>query len=218
MLHLLFELALIVLFTILTLIIYRYFIIKKVNNKLIEQSKELSNIQKELRLSTFTDYMTKLYNRRYFSEISIHILDLAKRDKTNLSVIMIDIDYFKKVNDTYGHKFGDTVLINLSNILQNLTRKSDIVCRWGGEEFMIILPKTDEEGTFNIAEKIRLEVENLILKYEDNSDVRFTISIGMSQVDIQNDMDIEASINRADEALYKAKESGRNKVCIKKIG
>ncbi|MEA3227770.1 MAG: diguanylate cyclase [Campylobacterota bacterium] len=170
-------------------------------------------IKKEIELLASTDPMTKLYNRRYFSETSENILELAKRNSSNLSVMMIDIDFFKNINDTYGHKFGDIVIIKLAEILRDSTRESDIVCRWGGEEFIVLLPETDIDGVYTLATKLNIDTRNTTLTYQ-NQPFKFTISIGISQVDTQKDKDIEVSINRADIALYEAKESGRDRVCI----
>jgi len=175
----------------------------------------LQDLQEELKLLASTDPMTKLYNRRYFMEISKSILDLAKRNKRCSAIIMLDIDKFKNINDTYGHNIGDDAIILLSQTLQKFTRKSDVVSRWGGEEFVMLLSNTDFEGALVIAEKLRVTVENQVLVLEENQELKFTISIGVSAVDTQNDLNIEAAINRADEALYEAKESGRNKVCTK---
>ncbi|MEA3513117.1 MAG: GGDEF domain-containing protein [Campylobacterota bacterium] len=160
--------------------------------------------------------MTKLYNRRYFTKTSEHILDLAKREKQNLSVIMIDIDKFKNINDTYGHSIGDEVIVELANILKTQDRKSDIVCRYGGEEFVILLPNTSLEGASVVANKIRELVENSVVTLSDDNKLKFTISLGVSQVDVENEINIELALKRADEALYEAKNSGRNKVCILK--
>ena len=183
----------------------------------VKRELYLQDLQEELKLLASTDPMTKLFNRRYFTEMSESLLDLAKREKTQSAIIMLDIDKFKNINDTYGHKVGDDVIISLSKTLQEFTRKSDVVSRWGGEEFVILLPNTDLDGALTIAEKIRVTVENLVLLVEENKDLKFTVSIGVSTVYSENDLNIEASINRADIALYTAKKSGRNKVCAKQI-
>ena len=169
--------------------------------------------QDELKFLASTDSMTKLYNRRYFSNISVHILDLAKRDNTDTSLIMLDIDKFKTVNDTYGHKVGDEVIILLAKKLQELSRKSDIVCRFGGEEFVILLPKTGINGALTISEKIKSEVENTVIHLANEVEFKFTVSIGVSQVNNKEDTNIETPIYRADKALYQAKKSGRNRIC-----
>ncbi len=174
---------------------------------------DLNSSKDELKLLASTDYMTKLYNRRYFSKVSKNILNLAARDKSLTALIMIDIDMFKRINDTYGHSIGDDVIIYLSNKLLELTRKSDIVCRYGGEEFVILLPETSIEGAVENAKKIRLDIESSSLNLDNNTQLNFTISIGISRV-IGNEENIEATLNRADMALYEAKNSGRNRVEI----
>ncbi len=174
---------------------------------------EMQQQEKKLVYLSSIDPMTKLYNRRYLIEASNHILDLAKRNKLDTSVIMIDIDNFKAINDSHGHKAGDTVLMAFADKLQVLTRKSDIISRWGGEEFLIVLPETSTNDALIIAEKIRLEIEQIILDIDETKDLKFTISIGVSTVDNMNDENIESAIHRSDKALYEAKNSGKNKVC-----
>ncbi len=180
----------------------------------VKRELKLQDLQNQLQILASTDPMTKLYNRRYFLEMSESILDLDKRNEADTSVIILDIDKFKNVNDTYGHKIGDDVIIALSNILQENSRKSDIVSRWGGEEFVILLPNTNTDGAFIISEKIRKIVEDTMINLNDNKILKFTASFGISQVKYEMDSDIDYAISRADSALYKAKESGRNKVCI----
>jgi len=183
----------------------------KLNRENLE--KEVQARTKELKLLSSIDPLTKLYNRRSLTEMSDHIFKSGKRNGYSISTIMLDIDFFKKVNDTYGHSFGDIVLVKLANLLVDSTRESDVVCRWGGEEFIIVLENTDIEGAFVIAEKIRVKVENMIIKSIDDKEFHFTISLGVAEVDTQNDVNIEASIVRADELMYEAKNSGRNQVC-----
>ncbi len=182
--------------------------------KLVQQTQKLKKAQEELKLLASTDPMTKLYNRRYFIEMSEPLLDLAKRNKTDTAIMMLDIDKFKNINDTYGHKIGDDMIILLSNKLRECSRKSDIVSRWGGEEFVILLPHTNLDGALIIAQKLRVTVENLVLHVQEDTELKCTVSIGISMVDNANDLNVEASINRADEALYEAKDSGRNKICF----
>ena len=177
--------------------------------------KDLEESKEELKLLAATDPMTKLYNRRYFSEVSQNILEISKRDKDDISVIMLDIDKFKNINDTYGHQVGDEVIIELSNKLKELQRKSDVVCRYGGEEFIILLPNTSIDGAKMVAQNIRVDIESIVVYLEQNKELRFTVSLGVSQIDIINETNIEASLKRADDAMYEAKQTGRNKVCIK---
>ena len=171
--------------------------------------------EKELELLASTDPLTKLYNRRYFAKVSAHILDLAKRHKKDLSIIMMDLDKFKKINDIYGHKAGDDVLVIFADTLKDHTRKSDVICRFGGEEFLVLLPETNIDGATMIAQKIREVIEDLIVKIDKKTELKFTVSIGVSQVEVEKEENIEASINRADDALYMAKENGRNRVEVK---
>ena len=180
----------------------------------VKKELEYKAMVEELKLLASTDPMTKLYNRRYFTKISEHTLDLSKREKQNLSVIMLDIDKFKNINDTYGHGVGDEVIINLANKLIDHQRKSDVVCRYGGEEFVILLPNTSLDGAKIVAEKIRQDIESLTMKFPLNGDLKFTVSLGISQVNIESENNIELALKRADDALYTAKESGRNSVCI----
>lgn len=177
--------------------------------KLIEDIEES---HKELQLLASQDHMTKLYNRRYFADVSVNILDLAKRNSKVFSLLMLDIDKFKKINDTYGHHVGDEVIIALANILKSSNRKSDIACRFGGEEFLILLPETNMDGALVIAEKIRKLVEDLSVEVEDQT-ISFTVSIGVAEINLEHENDLEPLIQRADAGLYKAKEGGRNRVC-----
>ena len=172
----------------------------------------LSSSRDELERQALTDPMTKLYNRRYLSEITQHLLGLMRRNGSELSVVMLDIDKFKNVNDTYGHQVGDDVIIKLAQTLQQFTRKSDVIFRLGGEEFLVLLPETSLEGAMSMAETLRSEVEKLLLLLGDEIELRFTISIGVSEVK-RDEKSFDLSMTRADTALYEAKEGGRNRVC-----
>ena len=183
----------------------------------VKTQLKVQNLQNELKLLASTDSMTKLYNRRYFTKISEYTLKLSKRENHNVSIIMLDIDKFKNVNDTYGHQVGDDVIIMLANKLMEHQRKSDIVCRYGGEEFVVLLPNTSIEGANSVAKKIREDVEQLTIKLDSKKELNFTISLGISQVDMKNDINIESALKSADDALYEAKNSGRNKICISNI-
>lgn len=167
---------------------------------------------KELQFLASIDPMTKLYNRRYLTDISEHMIELAKRNKTQLSLIMIDIDFFKSINDRYGHKNGDTVIMTVAKTLKSITRTSDLVCRFGGEEFIILLPQTGIEGAVKISEKIRKSIENLAIATQEGEKIHFTVSCGVSAVNVEKDKNIENATQKADEALYEAKKCGRNRV------
>lgn len=160
-----------------------------------------------------TDGMTKLYLHRYFQSRFDEELERTKRYQRNLSVIMIDIDHFKKFNDTYGHQTGDEVLKMVAGVIKTRARKSDICARYGGEEFAVILPETGEDGGVKLGEYIRKEIEEAVLTV-DNKKLRVTISLGVSCYSVESALDLskEELIKRADKALYKSKESGRNRV------
>ena len=184
---------------------------------IIGYSKDITKrkiAENELKLMASTDSLTKLYNRRYFYKISESIIDLALREQTPTSIMMLDIDNFKKINDNYGHKVGDEVIKVVAKVLLKLSRKSDIVSRWGGEEFLVLLPNTDADGAIIIAQKIRVEIEEFIINLDTNEKLKFTISIGVSELKDEYTK-LDTFINTADEALYDAKEGGKNKVCAK---
>lgn len=180
----------------------------------IKTQLKVSGIQKDLEKLASTDYMTKLYNRRHFFIISSHLIDLAKREDKDIGIVMVDIDKFKNINDTYGHEVGDNVIISMANKLIGSQRKSDITCRYGGEEFVVLLANTTLNGAKVFANKIRKDIENMCLNI-NNHKIKFTISLGVSIVYAKNEVTAYEAINRADIALYEAKETGRNKVCTK---
>jgi len=161
----------------------------------------------EIKEMAYKDALTGLYNRRYFFEIANRMLSTAKRDKKKVSILMFDIDHFKKVNDTYGHQTGDIVIQQTSEILQNNTRKNDIACRYGGEEFVIFLYDCDLHFAELIGEKIRRTIEKTTIKDESNNKFNYTISVGISD----KGKTLEEIIKHSDEMLYKAKET-RNRV------
>lgn len=185
--------------------------------KLTKQTQELQRAKQELKELVSRDPLTNAYNRRYFSEVASKLIPIGRRKEEPISVLMIDIDKFKKINDTYGHSAGDEVIKTLAIKLQSSTRESDIVARFGGEEFAIILPNTDKKSALTIAESIREEIEeshlDLCPTTPSNELIKFTISIGVDEFNYTTDGQIDNSLNRADKALYKAKNSGRNRVC-----
>jgi diguanylate cyclase (GGDEF)-like protein len=184
-------------------------VIEELNNA----NKKLEEVQNKLTEQANHDYLTNLYNRRYFNEVAQGFLQVAKREGNNFSVMMLDIDKFKVINDTYGHLIGDEVIKALSAILIGNTRSADIVSRFGGEEFAILLPSTDTQGSFEIAEKLRRIVQHHRVRIE-NHNIKFTISIGISSINHHNDKHITEALDRADKALYEAKENGRNGTVI----
>lgn len=158
-----------------------------------------------------TDGLTELYNHRYFQEQMLQNIETGKRYNRNFSLIMIDIDFFKKFNDTYGHQSGDAVLRQVAHLLKKNVRSSDIVCRYGGEEMAIILTQTGQEEALITAQKICHAVSEQPLKLVNGNDVTVTISLGVSTYP-QNGESTTEMIKFADDCLYKAKEHGRNQV------
>jgi diguanylate cyclase (GGDEF)-like protein/PAS domain S-box-containing protein len=173
---------------------------------------EKKALEDEILKLAHRDQLTNLYNRHYFYGIVQEIISLAKREKKPLSLMMIDIDKFKNINDTYGHKNGDIVIRTLATIMIENTRASDIVARIGGEEFVILLPNTMTGDAVTLANKLRKKIENHLIKLEDNIDINITVSIGVASVIVEDEVTIDKALARADEALYKVKESGRNNV------
>jgi len=171
-------------------------------NSMLDQ---LEGKNKKLEKLAVTDGLTGLFNKRHLLQVLEREITVAKRYNHHLSVVMIDIDFFKKVNDTYGHQAGDHVLVKISNTIANTLRATDMVGRYGGEEFIVILPNEKEEGAINAAERIRHNVENLEWV---EAGMHITISCGVCS-DIYSSTNI---IECADRNLYAAKENGRNRV------
>ncbi len=176
----------------------------------IDDITELEEQKTQIKEMANLDYLTKLYNRRYFFEIAEKFYENAKRDLVNIAVVTFDIDYFKKVNDTYGHEGGDFILASFADILKTNLRSADIICRYGGEEFCVLLVLKDKDDAFLIIEKIRKTVENKRFIY-DNKDISITVSAGINLIleDSLNEM-----IKKSDKMLYEAKNTGRNKTLV----
>ncbi len=159
-----------------------------------------------------TDGMTSLYNYRHFKECIADEFTRSKRYKRALSLIMVDVDHFKKFNDTYGHQTGDDVLRGVAKILKQSVRSSDIVARYGGEEFVILLPETGKSDAFILAERVRNGIESADLSVDTSSSFDgVTVSLGVSAIE-EGTEDFKELIKKADSALYQAKENGRNRV------
>lgn len=179
--------------------------------------RELESSREELRVLAATDAMTKLYNRRSFTNIASHLIGQAKRNKEMVSLLMVDIDKFKRINDTYGHDIGDQVIIAIASNLKKRLRKGDVIARYGGEEFVILLPDTPIDGACRLAEEIRERIEDFVFEMTPGGEVQLTISIGATLVDAQKEVNLEPALKRADIALYQAKEGGRNRLVKKGI-
>jgi len=175
--------------------------------------KEVQQTQEKLAEMSTRDGLTGLYNHRYFMEVLEREVARAKRYNNFLVLSMLDIDHFKPVNDTYGHPAGDRVLSELSTMLKEYTRKSDLACRYGGEEFAVILPNAHSEEARIVCERFRERVAKHVVNY-DNSQFNISVSIGLASFDHATPDTPFDLIARADQSLYQAKAEGRNRVRI----
>jgi len=170
-----------------------------------------------LKTQAITDSLTGLFLRRYMELKLNSEFEKATKINANLSVVMVDVDHFKRINDTYGHQAGDAVLKNTAAIINSLSRKSDIPTRYGGEEFCIILPGTREEGASIYAERLRKTIEDSQIPYQDKI-IKVTASFGIANFPNLSVKSAEELLKCADQALYQAKESGRNRLSIYSTG
>lgn len=187
---------------------------RNLEEKVKVRTRELLNMNDKLLLAANTDPMTGIYNRRYFFDVSHKILAISKQDNLPITISMLDIDHFKKVNDTYGHHIGDDVIKEIAEQVQISLSEDDFAIRFGGEEFLIVWIGADKKIAKEKCEKLR---ESISKCHPINVDpkVKVTVSMGLSQM-LSSDKDIDTIVKRADEALYEAKHSGRNRVCIYK--
>ncbi len=201
---------------VLLILLYVFKSIQKDQTQLEIAAKKLKKANKKLENASYTDSLTGLHNRRYFNFIYERELKRAKRNRTYITFMMLDIDYFKQYNDTYGHVEGDYALKSVSKVLQEtLKRPSDYVFRLGGEEFGVLMSETDESSSAKLAREICDAVRGRGLKHENSKVGEFiTISIGVVCCVADDALDEEILISRADEMLYEAKESGRDRYII----
>ncbi|MFP4049609.1 MAG: GGDEF domain-containing protein [Desulfovermiculus sp.] len=189
------------------------------NNELSSMSRELSRKNRELEAANAkiselsrTDPLTKLANRRYFNERYAEFFSLAQRQSMPLSMVMLDIDFFKHVNDTYGHETGDKVLQTFGELLRNDCREEDFPARFGGEEFIVCLPHASLDQAVAFSERVR---QKLMAQDILQTGERITVSAGV--VGLTNQDSQDELINRADKALYRAKSEGRNRVVVDRV-
>ena len=176
-----------------------------------ERTQELNAAYEKMTTLANTDPLTKLFNRRNMQEKLDYAVTRYRRRKTPFTIVICDIDHFKTVNDRYGHDCGDYILTAIAQTMRTALREQDILARWGGEEFLFLLPDTDLAGGRVVAEKIRRIIEENQYIYK-NTAVPISMTLGVCEFD--DTMDIETCIIRADAALYKGKKSGRNRVCL----
>ncbi|KPL73160.1 hypothetical protein ADM99_02640 [Leptolinea tardivitalis] len=184
--------------------------LNQANQELEKRIEEIQKLQHQLKEESIRDPLTNLYNRRYLMDAMQREFARARRDQYPVSIILADIDHFKRVNDTYGHLVGDGVLQQLSRILVSSFRLEDIVCRYGGEEFIIVMPDTTIETALSRIDSTRVLVESTILDISEQK-VQITLSAGIAIFPDQGS-DIDTVIKEADKALYRAKLEGRNRV------
>ncbi|SDG60013.1 diguanylate cyclase (GGDEF) domain-containing protein [Onishia taeanensis] len=167
--------------------------------------------QHELEHLSITDELTGLENRRAAMNRAKHILTLAKRSGDSVSLAIIDIDHFKRINDRYGHPFGDQVIKQLALQLKTMARESDVLARIGGEEFCLLMPNTNPDGASELCERLLGSIRAIIITHEENS-VPLTVSIGVTTTHHQDDYDFDVLYAHADAALYRAKAGGRDQL------
>ncbi|VUD52584.1 Response regulator PleD [Thalassocella blandensis] len=170
---------------------------------------DLEKANFELNKYATTDSLTGCYNRRQFFSLTDSEISKAKRRDCKLSLIMLDIDHFKQINDQFGHAAGDKALVSMCELCKSVCRDSDILGRLGGEEFALCCPDADIDGAVKLAERIRIECENMKIEHNDKV-FSLTISIGVTRV-VRSDVTLHEPLQRADAFLYNAKHTGRNK-------
>jgi diguanylate cyclase (GGDEF)-like protein len=185
--------------------------LKKSKELLQKYISELELKNRELDRMSKTDHLTELANRRFMTSRLKEEAERGKRTGEKFSILMCDIDNFKKINDTYGHEIGDLAIKEVSNAIKNVVREYDVVSRWGGEEFLILLINTSSIEAEKAAEKIREAIEHNKIAIDKGS-FKLTISIGVSEY--LNEVSISENVNNADKALYESKNNGKNKVTV----
>jgi len=186
-------------FTVIAILIYK---LEREKTIVLARNQELQNISS-------LDALTGLYNRRYFDEVFAREQKTALRYQTSLSLLLLDLDHFKEINDKYGHLTGDKVLKQFSTILAKNVREVDSAARWGGEEFIILLPQTNIHGASSVAETLLKKVSS----FQFDNHIHMTVSIGVTEMAIDDTTD--SLLKRLDDTLYQAKKDGRNRVVLK---
>ncbi len=194
-----------------SILLKKYEQLKRRHQKIIKrsdnQAKRLFELNQKLKKMAYIDSMTGIYNRRYFFETATDMVEFAKRENIPLSLAIIDIDKFKKINDTYGHDIGDHVIKMLASLIIDMIEANDIFARFGGEEFILMLPERTLQQAYLFLEQIREITQECTVDQKIN----FTISTGVVEMTLENET-LQKAIKRADLNLYEAKEQGRNRV------
>jgi diguanylate cyclase (GGDEF)-like protein len=182
------------------------------NDALQGKMAEAEALQSQLREQALRDPLTGLFNRRFLSEAATSRIELANRRRTPLCVILIDIDHFKRVNDEYGHEAGDQVLVAFANLLQQRMRRSDVVCRFGGEEFLLLVDSCTEDAVYQLLDELLDKFRALGFGTGHGAFTARTFSAGVAVLPEDAD-DFEGLVKMADERMYRAKSTGRARVC-----
>lgn len=183
---------------------------KRTEGLLRNSLMEIKSYQNLLENAARYDYLTNTYNRRGLNESFLNIIAINESTRTPISFLLGDIDHFKQFNDSLGHAAGDKVLIEVSRIIKKNIKENDVVCRWGGEEFLIMLVGRNYEEALNVAEDIRKKIEAVVIPWDNGQELKVRMTFGVAEHDHEDD--IKISVNKADSALYIGKEKGRNQV------
>lgn len=180
--------------------------------KQVQDITERKLLEQRLEKQARTDFLTGLANRRHFLEVAERELARVQRFGTPLSLVMLDLDHFKGINDSYGHEAGDKVLQNLAKVCRNQCRELDVVGRLGGEEFAILFPETPAQAAAEVVDRLRLAIAHSAVELGDGKSLHYTASFGLTEFHADDSL-VDMLLNRADRALYQAKHQGRNRVC-----
>ena len=185
----------------------------KLEKEVEARTTELREKNIILEEQAITDALTKAHNRRHFFQLAYYSIEHTRRSGEPLSIILLDADHFKSINDTYGHQAGDEILIELVKNCEQVLRKSDVFARYGGEEFIVLMPNTSKETAYITAERLRTMISKEPLKYKEQS-IKLTISLGIAGWSGQTELDLDEMITNADKALYAAKQAARNRIAV----
>lgn len=197
------------------LIFGSYSKLETLNNQLKRTLTDLENNQRELEKLAYVDHLTGLATRRLLDEKYKLLFESAKRSQNTLTLLMIDIDYFKRYNDRYGHQEGDRILKIMGDLLKDIFRREgDVISRYGGEEFSVVLYQTSLEDTIHLVETFREKLKLSNIEHKDSPFGQITVSIGINSGCVSRDQSSYDFFRKVDRALYKAKEGGRNRYCF----
>ncbi|MGB0387270.1 MAG: GGDEF domain-containing protein [Ardenticatenaceae bacterium] len=181
--------------------------------RLLTVEQELRQARDRMEILATHDDLTGLLNRKAITERAEAELKRTRREVAPMSLVLLDIDHFKSVNDQYGHLVGDDALRLIARVIDQTVRTYDYTGRWGGEEFMLVLPRTTEAEALNIAERVRIDISNTPLSLPNGKDLNLSASLGVVSTSKKHHLPLDTLFQQADEALYEAKEQGRNRVC-----